>query len=389
MISVFSLKSYQRHFSMSHTTYPELNPSPRVLLGPGPSLVDPRVLKAMSTPLVGHLDPDFLTIMNNMQAMLREVMQTENEMTFAVAGTGSAAMEASFANMIEPGDEVLIGINGYFGHRMVDMAERYGANVHTITRPWGEVFTPDEVEDALKAHPNVRLAAFVHAETSTGARQPLDDLAKLMHARDGYLIGDTVTSLGGVPVRMDETGIDVCYSGGQKALSCPPGASPLSFSPRAIDRVRNRKTKVANWYLDVTMLGNYWGSDRSYHHTAPISMNYALYESLRVILEEGLAARWARHQANAEKLWDGLEALDMAMHVEPAYRLPTLTTVRIPQGIDEAAIRKALLHEYNIEIGGGLGELKGTVWRIGLMGYSSRPENVQLLLSALETLMRR
>ncbi len=372
---------------MVQANYPEINVSPRVLLGPGPSLVDPRVLKVMSTPLVGHLDPEFLQLMNTMQEMLRKIMQTENELTFAVPGTGSAAMEAAFANLIEPGDDILICINGYFGHRMVDMAERYGANVRTISRPWGQVFTVEEVQAALDEHP-ASIVGIVHAETSTGAMQPVDDIAKLVHERDGYIIVDTVTSLGGLPVRVDEVGIDVCYSGGQKALSCPPGASPLSFSPRALERVRARKTKVANWYLDVTMLGNYWGSERSYHHTAPISMNYAIYESLRIILEEGLENRWQRHRDNAQLLWDGLEALDMTLHVEEPYRLPTLTTVRIPSGIDEVKIRKTLLHDYNIEIGGGLGELKGTVWRIGLMGYSSRKENVLLLLSALEKLMR-
>ena len=370
------------------TDFPELDVAPRVLLGPGPSLVDPRVLKAMSTPLIGHLDPQFLTIMNNMQTMLRQVMQTDNDLTFAVAGTGSASMEAAFANMIEPGDDVLICINGYFGHRMVDMAERYGATVHTINRPWGEVFTTEDVKTAL-TQSGATLVGIVHAETSTGAMQPLDEITKLVHDAGAYIIVDTVTSLGGLPVRVDEVGIDVCYSGGQKALSCPPGASPLTFSPRAVERIHNRRTKVANWYLDATMLGNYWGSDRTYHHTAPISMNYALYESLRVILEEGLENRWARHQANAELLWDGLENLDMVLHVEASYRLPTLTTVRIPAGIDEVAVRKALLHDYNIEIGGGLGDLKGQVWRIGLMGYSSRKENVLLLLAALETLMKR
>lgn len=373
---------------MVDQTFPEIDVAPRVLLGPGPSLVDPRVLKAMATPLIGHLDPQFLELMNNMQEMLRRVMETENKLTFAVAGTGSASMEASFANMLEPGDKILIGINGYFGHRMVDMAERYGAEVYTITKPWGEVFSPEEVAAALDENP-VDVAAFVHAETSTGARQPLDEIAKLVHERGGYLIADTVTSLGGLPVRVDEVGIDVTYSGGQKALSCPPGASPISFSDRAVERLQNRKTKVANWYLDASMLGNYWGSERTYHHTAPISMNYAIYESLRVILEEGLEERFARHQRNAELLWEGLENLDMVLHVDEAYRLPTLTTVRIPASVDELAVRKALLNDYNIEIGGGLGELKGQVWRIGLMGYSSRKENVLLLLAALEELMKK
>lgn len=372
---------------MVKSNYPSIDVAPRVLLGPGPSLVDPRVLKAMATPLIGHLDPQFLDLMNKMQEMLRLVMQTENKLTFGVAGTGSASMEASFANMLEQGDSILICINGYFGHRMVDMAERYGATIHTISRPWGEVFTAEEVESALKANP-AKVVAIVHAETSTGAMQPLDDIAKVVHGHDAYLIVDAVTSLGGVPVRVDEVGIDVCYSGAQKALSCPPGISPITFSERAVEHIKNRKSKVANWYLDATMLGSYWGSERSYHHTAPISMNYALYESLRVILEEGLEARWQRHRETAELLWDGLEALDMSLHVEPDYRLPTLTTVRIPSGIDEVAIRKSLLHDYNIEIGGGLGELKGKAWRIGLMGYGSRKENVVLLLAALERLMK-
>ncbi|MDQ7025143.1 MAG: alanine--glyoxylate aminotransferase family protein [Anaerolineae bacterium] len=372
---------------MVKSNYPSIDVAPRVLLGPGPSLVDPRVLKAMATPLIGHLDPQFLDLMNKMQEMLRRVMQTDNQLTFAVAGTGSASMEASFANMLEPDDSILICINGYFGHRMVDMAERYGAKIHTISRPWGQVFTAEEVESALKANP-AKVVAIVHAETSTGAMQPLDEIAKVVHAHDAYLIVDAVTSLGGVPVRVDEVGIDVCYSGAQKALSCPPGISPITFSDRAVEHIKSRKTKVANWYLDATMLGNYWGSERSYHHTAPISMNYALYETLRVILEEGLEARWQRHRETAALLWDGLEALDMSLHVEADYRLPTLTTVRIPSSIDEAVIRQALLHDYNIEIGGGLGELKGRVWRIGLMGYGSRKENVVLLLAAIERLMK-
>lgn len=373
---------------MTPSQFPEINVSPRVLLGPGPSLVDARVLKAMATPLVGHLDPEFLDLMNGMQTMLRQVMQTENRLTFAVAGTGSAAMEAAFANMIEPGTEILICINGYFGHRMVDMAGRYGATIHTISRAWGEVFQPEEIADALKAHPETKIVAIVHAETSTGAMQPLDDIAKLVHERDGYFIVDAVTSLGGVPVRVDEVGIDVCYSGGQKALSCPPGASPLSFSARAVEHIQNRRSKVANWYLDATMLGNYWGSERTYHHTAPISMNYALYESLRIILEEGLEARWERHRENAKHLWDGLTEMGMALHVEDAYRLPTLTTVRIPEGVDDKTVRGALLNDYNIEIGGGLGDLKGQVWRVGLMGASSRRENVTLFLGALANLTR-
>jgi len=302
---------------------PEINLLPRILMGPGPSMADPRVLKAMATPLVGHLDPEFLKLMDDTQALLRYVFETENALTIPVSGTGSASMEAAICNMVEPNETMLVCCNGYFGHRMKDMAERYGATIHTISRPWGEVFTAEEIEAALKANPT-KVVGIVHAETSTGAMQPLDDIAKVVHEHGGYLIVDAVTSLGGLPVRVDDVGIDVCYSGAQKALSCPPEISPISFSERAVDLIMSRKTKVANWYLDATMLANYWGSERTYHHTAPITMNYALYESLRVILEEGLEARWQRHRDSAQLLWDGLEAMDMSLHVAPEYRLPTL-----------------------------------------------------------------
>ena len=367
---------------------PEINVSSRILLGPGPSMADPRVLKAMATPLLGHLDPQYLELMDGIQIMLREVMQTKNELTFAVAGTGTAAMEASFANMIEPGDRVLICTGGYFANRMAEMAARYGAEVQTITRPWGEVFTADEIEAAIKAH-QPKIVGIVHAETSTGTMQPLHDIAKIVHDHDAFLIVDAVTSLGGVPLAIDEIGIDVCYSCSQKALGCPPGASPITFSPAAVERINQRKTPVTNWYLDATLLAKYWGSERVYHHTAPISLNYALYEGLRITLAEGLEARWQRHRDNAEMFWKGLEAQDLVPHVEHSYRLPTLTTVRIPDGVDEARVRSRLLNEYNIEIGSGFGELKGRVWRIGLMGYSSRKENIVLLLAALDELLHQ
>jgi alanine-glyoxylate transaminase/serine-glyoxylate transaminase/serine-pyruvate transaminase len=367
-------------------TYTDLSPSPRILLGPGPSLADPRVLRAMATPLIGHLDPEFIAIMNDVQELLRYVFQTENKMTIPVSGTGSAGMEAAFCNFVEPGDHVLVCINGLFGQRMADVASRYGATVTTIERAWGEVFTPSEIETALKQKP-AKIVAIVHAETSTGALQPMDRLGDIAHRHGAMLLLDCVTSLGGVAVQIDKWGVDIAYSGTQKCLSCPPGLAPLTISERAREILRGRKTKVANWYLDLSMLESYWGNARTYHHTAPISMNYALREALRLVYEEGLAARFARHRANAELLWAGLEAQGFEMHVPLAHRLPSLSTPRIPEGLDEADIRRQLLEKYNIEISGGFGPLKGQVWRIGLMGYSSRREYVALLLTALREIM--
>lgn len=366
---------------------PGLQMPERILLGPGPSMVHPRVLRAMSAPLVGHLDPYFLEIMDRTQELLRYVFQTQNQLTIPISGTGSAAMEASVANMVEPGDPVLICVNGYFGLRLVDMAGRYGAVVQTISRPWGEVFTAVEVEEALKAT-RAKVVAIVHAETSTGVLQPLHEIAKVVHKHGGILVVDMVTSLGGVAVRVDEVGADVCYSGSQKCLSAPPGLGPITVSPRAEEVLRNRKTPVANWYLDLSMVQRYWGKERTYHHTAPISSNFALYEALRLVAEEGLENRWARHRKHAEMLWEGLEDLGLTLHVPEEHRLVPLTTVRLPEGIDEAAVRRTLLQEYNIEIAGGLGELKGKAWRIGLMGHSSRRENVVALLSALERVLQ-
>ncbi len=368
-------------------SFPELQNPPRILLGPGPSMVHPRVLRAMASPLVGHLDPYFLEVMERTQDLLRMVFETQNQLTIPISGTGSAAMEASLANLIEPGDEILICINGYFGLRLVDMAQRYGAEIRTIVRPWGEVFTADEVRDAL-AQKSAKIVAIVHAETSTGALQPLEEISRVVHENGSLLLVDAVTSLGGVPVQVDEIGIDVCYSGSQKCLSCPPGLGPITLSPRAEKVLTERKDLVANWYLDLTMIQKYWGSERTYHHTAPISANFALYEGLRIIAEEGLEARWERHRKNAEVLWQGLENLGLELHVPFANRLPSLTTVRIPEGVDGAQIQSRLMMDYNIEIAGGLGELKGKVWRIGLMGYSSRLENVTLLLAALGECLR-
>ncbi len=368
--------------------YPELDGGTRVLLGPGPSMVHPRVLRAMAAPIVGHLDPYFLRLMDRTQELLRYVFQTKNELTIPISGTGSAAMEAAVANFIEPGDRALVCINGYFGHRLTDMIQRYGGEISTIHRSWGEVFTPQEVKEALTIQ-RADVVAIVHAETSTGAKQPLGDIAKVVHDHGGILIVDAVTSLGGIPVNVDEVGIDVCYSGTQKCLSVPPGLGPITVSPRAEEKLRKRKSIVSNWYLDLNMVQKYWGVERTYHHTAPISANYGLYEGLRVIAEEGLEPRWERHRENAELLWEGLEDLGLTLHVPMEIRLEPLTTVRIPDGVDDLKVRKQLLNDYNIEIAGGLGELKGIVWRIGLMGYSSSVGNVLLLLSALKRILSK
>ncbi|TVP65908.1 MAG: alanine--glyoxylate aminotransferase family protein [Nodularia sp. (in: Bacteria)] len=358
----------------------------RLLLGPGPSNAHPAVLEAMNTPLIGHLDPAFLELMDEIQSLLRYVWQTENSHTIAVSGTGSAAMEATIANATAPGDVVLIGVAGYFGNRLVDMAGRYGADVRSITKPWGQVFSLDELRTAVETH-RPAILALVHAETSTGARQPLEGVAEVCREFGTLLLVDTVTSLGGVPIFLDEWGVDLAYSCSQKGLGCSPGASPLTMSSRAVAKLQQRSTKVANWYLDMSLLSKYWGNERTYHHTAPISLYYGLREALRLVAEEGLANCWQRHQTNVEYLWEGLEDLGLSMHVEKEYRLPTLTTVRIPTGVDGKAIARQLLHEHNIEIGGGLGELAGQVWRVGLMGFNSRPESVDQLLAALRQVL--
>ncbi|MCC5602910.1 alanine--glyoxylate aminotransferase family protein [Nostoc favosum] len=358
----------------------------RLLLGPGPSNAHPTVLQAMNTSPVGHLDPAFLALMDEIQSLLRYVWQTENPLTIAVSGTGTAAMEATIANAVEPGDVVLIGVAGYFGNRLVDMAGRYGADVRTITKPWGQVFNLDELQTALKTH-RPTILALVHAETSTGARQPLEGVADLCDEFGTLLLVDSVTSLGGVPLFLDAWGVDLAYSCSQKGLGCPPGASPFTMSPRAVEKLQQRQTKVANWYLDMLLLGKYWGAERTYHHTAPINLYYALREALRLLAEEGLANSWQRHQKNVEYLWEGLENLGLSMHVEQEYRLPTLTTVCIPAGVDGKAIARQLLNEHNIEIGGGLGELAGLVWRVGLMGFNSRKESVDQLLAALRQVL--
>lgn len=362
---------------------PQLEMPFRLLLGPGPSNPHPRVLQAMAMNEVGHLDPKFIALMNEVQELLRYVWQTDNQFTIPVSGTGSAAMEATLANTVEPGDVVLIAVNGVFGERLCDMASRYGADVRRLEKPWGEVFTPEEIRAGLETH-RPAILGVVHAETSTGALQPVEGIGRLCRDFDTLLLLDTVTSLGGVPVFLDEWLVDMAYSGSQKCLSCPPGIAPLTFGERAMAKLANRKTKVANWYLDMTMVGKYWGPDRTYHHTAPINMNYGLREALRLVAEEGLENRWERHRENAEMLWAGLEELGIFCHVALEHRLASLTTALIPEGIDGKAVSVHLLQNYNIEMAAGLGQLAGKVWRIGLMGFNSRKENVTLLLAALK-----
>ena len=364
-----------------------LNPSARLLLGPGPSEVHPRVLSAMGMPLLGHLDPEFVALMDETQNLLRYVFQTENRLTMAVSGTGSAGMEAVVVNLIEPGDKMLVCVNGVFGGRMVDVAQRAGAEVTAIERPYGEVFDPEEVKAAIqKVGPKV--VGIVQAETSTGAWQPIEEIAKISHEAGALIALDTVTGLAGIPVEIDAWEIDAVYSGTQKCLSCPPGLAPVSFSPRAAEVIANRKSKVQSWYLDMAMIQRYWGSDRFYHHTAPISMNYALREALALVVEEGLDARFARHKLNADALKAGLAAFDMGMVTAEGHQLPQLTCVRIPEGVDDLTVRKRLLKDWGIEIGGGLGALKGLAWRIGLMGQGSRRSSVTSVLAALETCLR-
>ncbi|MDJ1185593.1 pyridoxal-phosphate-dependent aminotransferase family protein [Roseofilum casamattae] len=365
---------------------PRLEMPPRLLLGAGPSNADPRVISAMSRPQVGHLDTYFLKLMGEIQELLRYTFQTDNKLTIPVSGTGSAAMEATLANTVEPNDVVLVAVKGYFGKRLVDMAGRYGADVRQINKPWGEAFSLAELRSALETH-RPAILAIVHAETSTGVRQPLEGIGDLCREFDCLLLVDTVTSLGCVPLLLDEWKVDLAYSCSQKGLSCPPGASPLTLSDRALEKVHSRKTKVANWYLDLSLVSKYWGKERTYHHTAPINMNYALYEALCLVAEEGLEARWERHQKTAELLWNGLADLGLSCYVAPELRLPSLTTVGLPDGVDEAKIRRQLLDDHNIEISGGLGDLAGKVWRIGLMGQNSRPENVERLLTTLKKLL--
>ncbi|HET7824398.1 MAG TPA: alanine--glyoxylate aminotransferase family protein [Anaeromyxobacter sp.] len=373
------------------TSVPELVPPTRLLLGPGPSMVHPRVLRAMSTPLLGHLDPKFLEIMNEVQAQLRAVFRTQNPFTIAVSGTGSAGMEAAIVNLVEPGDTAVVVAAGVFGNRMAEIVGRCGGRLVKLDVPWGETIDAGRIEETLRREGGkAKVVALVHAETSTGAQQPMEGLGKLCHAHGALLAVDTVTSLGGVPVDVDAWEADAVYSGTQKCLSCPPGLAPLTLSPRALEAVKARKTKVQSWYLDAGMVADYWAEGkRVYHHTAPISMVYALREALRLVLEEGLEPRFARHRRHSTALMAGIAALGGEPQAAEGRRLPSLNCVKIPAGVDDAAARKYLLVEHGIEIGGGLGPLAGKVWRIGLMGESARQENVLAVLAAIEQAMAK
>lgn len=370
---------------MSSAVFP---PTPRILMGPGPSGAHPRVLRAMTEPLLGHLDPDFLRIMDDCREKLRAVFRTRNKVTLATPGTGTSGMEAAVMNLLQPGDHAVVGVAGYFGDRIAQMAERAGAAVTRVEVSWGSAIPPERIEEALRSVPRPKVVAIVHAETSTGVLQPVEEIARLAHEAGAYLIVDCVTSLGGMPVDVDAWGADVAYSGTQKCLSAPPGAAPITVSDSAFAAIESREVPPNSWYLDLRLLEAYWDERRVYHHTAPISMVYALREALSLVLEEGLERRWERHERHGRALQAGLEAMGLQLHAAPGYRLPVLTTVRVPDGVDEAAIRRALLERYSIEIGGGLGALKGKVWRVGLMGEASTPGNVLYFLNAFGRLLR-
>lgn len=364
-------------------------PPPRLLLGPGPSDVAPSVLHAMAQPLLGHLDPVFVKMMEEIKTMLRQIFQTKNEMTFPVSGTGSAGMEFCCVNLIEPGDEVIIGVNGVFGTRMCDVAERCGAKVTKVESPWGRIITPEQIRGALKKVSRPKFVAIVHAETSTGALTPVAEISQLAHEAGAMFLLDTVTSLAGCPVAIDAWNVDAVYSGTQKCLSAPPGLSPISLSPRALEAAARRKNKVQSWYLDVNLLSSYWGQERVYHHTAPITMNYGLHEALRLVLVEGLENRWRRHEQSHLALKAGLAEMNLEIVSQAGHQLWQLNTVGVPAGVDEAAVRKQLLTDFNIEIGAGLGPLKGKIWRIGLMGENAKKEKVDIVLQALRAILKK
>ncbi len=364
------------------------NPTPRTLMGPGPSDVHPRVLSALGLPTIGHLDPEFVSMMDEVKGLLQYAFQTKNELTIPVSAPGSAGMETCFVNMIEPGDKVVVCQNGVFGGRMKENVERLGGIAIMVEDEWGKPVDPQKVEDTLKANTDTRAVAFVHAETSTGAASDIKTLCEIAHKHDCVTIVDTVTSLAGNELRVDDWGADAVYSGTQKCLSCTPGLSPVTMSARAVEIIENRKTRVQSWFLDLNLVMGYWGSGkRAYHHTAPINALYALHESLLMLQQEGLENAWQRHMNNHLALRAGLEAMGLEFIVEEKFRLPQLNSVTIPQGVDEAQVRTRLLKEFNLEIGAGLGTLAGKVWRIGLMGYSSRAENIMLCLSALEAIL--
>ncbi|MCL4516255.1 MAG: alanine--glyoxylate aminotransferase family protein [Firmicutes bacterium] len=368
-------------------TYADLKLPVRTLLGAGPSDVDPRVLRVMATPVIGFFDPEFLAIMDETMELTRFVFQTENEFTFTLPATGTGGMETALANMIEPGDRMVVCVNGFFGARMTEMVKRLKGELVTVEAPWGQVVDPADVERALKGG-KTRVVAIVHAETSTGILQPLEEIARLAKEHGALLLVDAVTSLGGVEVNVDKRGIDICYSGSQKCLGAPPGMSLITLNSRAQKALASRKTEVHSWYLDLGLIQRYWAKERFYHHTAPASLIYAMRESLRLVYEEGLEARFARHELNSTALKAGLEAMGLKLFAEAGHRNPTLTTIAVPDGVNDANMRGKLLKEYNIEISGGLGQLKGKIWRIGLMGNSSKKRNVIDVLAALEGALR-
>jgi len=365
----------------------DINPGNRVLMGPGPSDVPARVLQAMAAPCIGHLDPYFLSVMDETQQLIRFVFQTQNELTIPVSGTGSAGMETCFVNLVEPGDEVVVCVNGVFGTRMSDIVVRLGGGLIRVEAEWGKAVDPEAVRNAVRGK-SPKIVAVVHAETSTGVCTPLEELSRIAHDAGALFLVDTVTSLAGMEVAVDRWKIDAVYSGTQKCLSCPPGLAPISFSPAALKTLEARKHPVASWYLDMGLVRNYWGADRKYHHTAPVNMVYALREALRIVAEEGIEPRFARHRLNHRALVAGLEAMGLSMLVAEAERLPMLNAVRIPEGADDKKVRATLLRNFGIEIGGGLGPLAGKVWRIGLMGHACCARNVFLCLSALATVLK-
>lgn len=368
--------------------YNELNPADRILMGAGPSNVHHRVYKALATPIIGHLDPDFMVIMDEICEMLRAVFQTKNRLTIPISGTGSAGMETSFVNAVEHGDKVVIGINGVFGERMFDVASRCGAEVIRIDEEWGKIIESSRAIDTLKKHSDAKVFAIVHAETSTGANQPLEEIGNFLKDKETLFLVDAVTSLAGSQLKVDEWKIDLCYSGTQKCLSVPPGLSPVTLSEKALGVLHSKKSKVLSWYLDLSMIERYWGEERFYHHTAPISMLFALREGLRIILEEGLEERFKRHKAVGDYLKSGLIELGWEFFVQEGHRLPMLTSVILPEGLNDAQTRKKLLRYYGIEVGGGLGNTKGKIWRIGLMGEACKYQNADLLLSATRDLTK-
>ncbi|MEE9396717.1 MAG: alanine--glyoxylate aminotransferase family protein [Methylococcales bacterium] len=367
-------------------TVQSFHPPVRTLMGPGPSDVNPRILEAMSRPTIGHLDPAFVSMMDEVKGLLQYAFQTKNELTLPVSAPGSAGMETCFVNLVEPGEKVVVCRNGVFGARMIENVDRCGGEAIIVDDDWGTPVDPNKLEDALKTNPDTKVVAFVHAETSTGVQSDAKTLVDIAHNHDCLTIVDAVTSLGGSELRVDDWHIDAIYSGTQKCLSCTPGISPVSFSSRAAEKIRNRKQKVQSWFLDLNLVMSYWGSGekRAYHHTAPINSLYALHESLVILKEEGLENAWARHQRNHLALKAGLENMGIKFVVEETYRLPQLNNVRIPDGVNDAEVRSRLLNEFNLEIGAGLGDFAGAVWRIGLMGYASNPKNVITCLSALE-----